>query len=484
MAVGVATTIAPPPASSAAPEADERTLFLAGLAERGSTTEPMLIRSASEARVLLGERTGYSTLHDAIDSFFAEAAPADVQVYAVRDVGPAATIGTATLSDRAGSPVATLRLDAASKGPWSSQLTYTVEDGLVASTFTLKLFLNGDLVETHANLATPAAAVSALATSTYARAVDLGSATAAPGNRPAVVATPTALSAGTDDRASVTATTLLAALERMGPDLGPGIVAIPGQPHSTVAAGLASYAARTRRIAATAPAAGTSVTSAAAAARALRSTSGAAGLGFFYPHVLIPDGAGGSRTVSPEGAIAGLRARLGKTWAAPAGNRGLFQFVTGAEKKLTSAEINTLDADAVSTIRQNQAGTRLYGWRSLSSDELNYRMLATTDLINQLAFRGTELLEAQFPFSNVDGKGHLFVRVINELEALVAPMAADDPPAFYATDGSPGYLIDTSMNTPQTMQAGQILVEMGVRPTPIAQLIRFTLRAVPLTGTL
>jgi hypothetical protein len=484
MAVGVITELAVTPGPGSARRIDAaRTLFMAGLAERGSVTEPNLIRSSSEARVRLGGRTGYSNALDQIDAFFGEASPEPAQVYFARDVGPAATVGSATLVDRAGVPVSTLRLDAADPGAWSSRLTFTVTDGLVANTFTITLFLDGTQVEQFRDLASPAAAVNALALSIYARAVDLASPTAAPPHKPAGGADPTALSAGTDDRAAVTATTLLAALDRMPADLGPGIVAIPGQPHSTVGAGLAAYAIRTGRTAATAPPQGTTVTAAGTAARGLRTSSGAEGLGFFYPWVSVPDGAGGSRLISPEGAVAGRRARRGRTYALPAGPNGDFQYVLGTERELTAAEVSTLDDDAVSTIRSDENGTRLYGWRSLSTDETNYHWLKTADHLRELQFLGRQALDVLLP-DIVGADGAFLAAVATALDGIIGPRAGDSPPAVYAGPDDPGYVIDLSGTSAEMLAVGQVVVELGIRDAPGAKLIRFRLRSVPLTGTL
>jgi hypothetical protein len=483
MATGVIADVTVTPGPSGLRRIDAaRTWFLSGLSERGSVTEPNLIRSPSEARVRLGGQVAYSDALAQIDAFFGEAAPTPAQVYFARDVGPAATVGTDTLVDRAGAPAATLRLDAADPGPWSSRLTYTVADGLQANTFTITLFLDGGQVEVFRDLASPSAAVTALANSVYARAADLGSPTAAPGNNPAVVATPTALSTGTDDRAAVTASTLLAALERLPADLGPGKVAIPGQPHSTVAVGLAAYAKRTGRVALTAPSAGTLPTAAGAAARALRTATGAEGLGFFYPHVVVPDGAGDSRVISPEGAVAGRAARRGMTWALPAGPNGDFQYVLGAERELTTAESSALDDDAVSTIRSDEAGVRLYGWRSLSTDETNFHWLKTADHLRELQFLGKQQLDVLLP-DIVGADGAFLASVATALDSIIGPRATATPPAVYAGTDDPGYVIDLSGTTAEMLAVGQVDVELAIRDAPGAKLIRFRLRSVPITGT-
>jgi hypothetical protein len=481
MAIGVQVDTVLPPSGGGANEVDPRTFFITGLAERGDTVNPILIRSSVEARSLLGDRVTYGALADQIDAFFGEAGENGGRVVAARVVGPAATTGFLVLQDRAAVPVNTLRLNAASAGAWSSGITAQVADGTAANTFTLTIRYDDD-VEVFPDLASPAAAVTALAASSYVRGQDLGSASAPPANNPAVLAA-TALSAGTDDRAAVTATELVAALDRFGKDLGPGVVAIPGQPHTTVAAGLAAHARTYGRVALTAPGLGTSPTAAGSAARALRTAAGADYLGFLYLWQSVPDGAGGTRQISPEGIAAGLRARLDRTWAAPAGEAGITRYSLGTERALTAEEINTLDADAVTTFREVLGGVRLYGWRSLSLNTADFRNLSTRDYLNELAFRGRLALE-RFAHATIDGKGQLFQQVNNELIALVAADAAAG--ALFAGADDPGYRVDTGpgVNTPESIAAGEVRAVLAVRQSPIGSLVRLTIRKVQLTAAL
>jgi hypothetical protein len=481
MPIGVQVDTVLPPSGGGANEVDPRTFFLAGLAERGDTTNPIIIRSSVEARSLLGDRVTYGAMFDAIESFFGEAGENSGRVVAARVVGPAATVGLLVLQDRAGVPASTLQINASSAGTWSSGITVEVKDGIAADTFTL-VVKYGDDVEVFADLASPAAAVTALEASSYVRGQDLASATAAPNNNPSLLAA-TALSAGTDDRASVTAAEQVAALDRFGKDLGPGVVAIPGQPHSTVAAGLAAHARTTGRVGLTSPPVGTTVTAAGTAARGLRSTAGADHLALTYLWQRVPDGAGGSRLVSPEGIVAGLRARLNRTWAAPAGEAGITRFSLGAERTLTAEEINTLDDDAVTTFREVLGGVRLYGWRSLSLNTADFRNLSTRDFLNELAFRGRRALEP-FVHNTIDGKGQLFERVNNELTALIAPIAAAG--GVFAGPDDPGYRVDTGpgINTPESIAAGEVRAQLSVRLSPVGSLVRLTIRKVQLDDAL
>jgi hypothetical protein len=249
----------------------------------------------AEAQTLLGNRVTYGAVYDALQTYFGEGGS---RAYIARVVGGAATKGTLTVND--GSAVPTVRFDAQNAGAWSSTLQVQVDAGTQTNTYKVTLLLAGNVVEVHDNLPDPTSAVAAFAASPYVRATNLGSATAAPGNNPATIAA-TSLSAGNDDRGTVNAAAMVTALAQFGPDLGPGAVAIPGQPSGNVGAGLIAHATANRRVALLAAGQGTSVASAVTAAKSLRNTAGADSAGFVHPWVQIPDGAGGLRTISPEG---------------------------------------------------------------------------------------------------------------------------------------------------------------------------------------
>jgi hypothetical protein len=368
-------------------------------------------------------------------------------------------------------------------------MTVEVQAGSLTNGFTLLVNYKGLQVEKYTNLLTPAAAVNALLTSAYVRGTDLGSVTVAPGNNPAVVAA-TALSAGSDDRGSVTASTHIASLNRITSDYGPGVCAIPGQPYTATASGLAAHAVTNGRIALTAPAVGTSVAGASTAARGIRTTTGGERLAFLYPWIIIPDGAGGTRTISPEGFAAGRRAAtidaVG-SWQPPAGHYGGAQFAANVELPLTAANLNSLTDDAVSPIKLSGTGPRLADWRSISGDENDYRFLSVMDELNDIAFQCDQKLEP-FEMLTIDGQGQLLTHVYNEIKSVVAPIAAAG--GLYAkptgTPPDPGYLIDVgpTVNTPATLALGQLRVAVQVRPPGVAELIRFFLTSVTLSADL
>lgn len=483
MPIGTLVTTGVTPGSARLDDAPASTYFVAGLAERGSTLGAVLVRSLGESVALLGDRVAYGALYDDLQAFFAEGGS---KAYVARVVGPAAAVGTRILVDRAGAPVNTLRADAASPGAWSAQLTVEVADGAVAGTYRIVVRHNGDVVEAAENLATPGDAVLAFANSRWIRVANLASATVAPNNNPAVTAA-TALSAGTDDRAAVAAADYVTALARFVPELGAGAVAVPGQASvAAVSSGLIAHARANRRLALLAPAVGTAVVAAGAAARALRPGAGAEFAGFFYPWIEVPSGTGGSRTISPEGYIAGVRARAHRSEGphrAPAGDIATANWVVGTERDLTRAEVDTLSDDSVNAIRIFGSDLRLYGWRSLSVDAVNYRLLTARDVLNFLATACEERLE-RFVLRTIDGRGHLFNEVEAEMVEILEPLRLAG--GLYERTNLEGQLVDLGyavdtgpgVNTPESLAANELRVNIGVRVSPSAELVRLVLTKV------
>lgn len=464
------------------------TFFVAGLTERGPTEEYLPLRSMADYERYYGGRVTYGSVYDALQAFFAEGG---VLAYVARAVGAAAGEGFLTMSDTAASPQSTLRIEALGPGAWSTGVTVEVTAGTQANTFNLIVRFGG-MTETYTNLGSPSAAVAALRNSSWVRGVDLGSATAAPGNNPAIIAA-TALSAGVDDRASVNAAAYVAALDNLGPGLGAGAVAIPGQVASTVAAGIAAHCSTHNRIGLLATGPGQTPTQAIAEKAAVQAAADDEEyLGLFYPHVLVPDGGGGVRTISPEGYVAGVRARAhlrDGPWRAPGGEISSSRYVLGVARELTRAEGDALDDNEVSAIRTIAGSVRLYGWRSLSFDESNYALLTGRDVLNYLSTEGEKRLE-QYVFRTVDARGHLFGELAAEITGLVEPLrVAGGLYEAYDLEGNqidPGYRVDVGegVNTQASLLSGEARVSLLVRVSPTGALITLTVTKVGLTAAL
>jgi hypothetical protein len=454
---------------------------MAGMAYRGSTTTPVLVRGIADFESKFGTRQSYSHLHDNLSVFFEEGGS---QAYVVRVVGPSATIGTVTLVDKAGSPLSTLKFDAASAGAWSDDLDIVVAAGTVSNTSTVTVKLAGDIVEVARNCATPADIALAFFGSQYVTVTDLGSATASPNNLPANGTFN--VSAGTDDRSNVTATHYTNAIALFTAAYGDGAVAIPGV-GSTVHTALIAHASAYNRIALLSEAQSASIATLKATAGGLNSEYA----GLFAPWVQV-NTTTGNRFTSPEGYVAAVRNRAHSEsgpWRAPAGEIARARFLVGLYADYTRTEGDELDAAHVSVIRNINSSIRLYGWRSLSADEDNYAMLSARDTLNRLVVASEEAME-QFVFRTVDGKGQLLSSINGTLVGIVEPMKQAD--AFYPLFDAkgdlldPGYRVDTgnSVNSIDNLANNEVRAKVSVRMSPTAALISVTIVKVGLLAAL
>lgn len=484
---GVAVKIGAVSGPSAPTLAPSSKYFAVGLTERGVTTEATRVTSFANFLELFGARTTYSALWDDIKMFFEEGG---TEAYVARVVGPAATIGTLTggLQDQQVTPAATLNVSARSAGAWSTGLTIQVMAGPTAATFRLVVRLNGVVVHDWTNLRDPAEAVSRAETSPYIKLTNAGSPGVAPLNNPAVAAA-TAVGAGTDDRASVTATHYVTALALFASELGDGAVAIPGI-GTTVHAGLIAHADATNRLALLAAASSTDKATLISTAAALDAKRA----GLFAPWVKVPDEYGsGTRVISPEGYVAACRARAHREgpWRAPAGDLATARYVIGPATAFNGVDGEDLDGGKVNVIRTISRSTRLYGWVSLAADRENWGLLTSADTVNRVVTEAYTQLEG-YLFGTIDARGHLLGQIAGTLEGIVIPMSAAgglyarvDPADPTGPPLDPGFRVRVlDINPVEVSAQNKVLAELGIRVSPSAAIVQLTVTKAAVTAAL
>jgi hypothetical protein len=434
---------------------------------------------------IFGARTSYGTLFDDLTTFFNEGG---THATVARVVGASATSGNLSLHD--GAAINTIEFIATSPGAWSANVSVAIVASAITGQYLVQVFYGGVQVEQWGPFAdVPTAVTRISASSLYVDAVNLNSTSTGATANPAVTAA-TALTAGADNRASITSTNYLAALNSIGPSYGSGYCAIPGQDASVVGSGLIAHAVANNRIAHLSPTQGMSSSTVTAAAATFRGATGSEYAGYFWPWVAIPDGSGGSRIIPPDGFVAGVRSRTvaaaGGPWQPPAGANGVARYVIGldpASGVVTDAIGDSLNDNHVNVIRP-RAGIRLYGWRSLSADTVNYELLTARAIFNQVVFAASQALE-QYVFDTIDANGQLFSRMANTIRGVLAPYIAagalyPGPAASNGQPSDPGYLLDTgsSVNTSGTLAANEAAIAVYLRPAPAAELIPVTVTKV------
>lgn len=478
--VQVTTKLSSGPSNTGTPSGR---LHVAGLTEFGPVDKAVVVDSIAKFIAVFGGRTAYSSnLFDTARLYFEEGGN---ELVVSRVVGGAATKGALTLKDSA--DVNTVKIEAADPGAHSTNITVQVTTS--GATFDVVLRRAGDIIAAYAGLTSPADFVQKAATSPYVRVTSLGSATAAPGDNPKTLAA-TALTAGADDRAAVTAQSHVDALAASGAVAEGGAVAIPGYVVSQVGTLLLAHAAETGKLALLALPATATVAEAEVAAASLAADPNGAYGGIFYPHLIIPDG-GATRTISPEGYVAAVRARAHRDagfWQVPAGDRSRTRWVLGTSTPIDTATNDRLAEAMVNGIVTTGTKTRLYGWSSLSADRDNLGALTARDALNNITLAVKNVIEP-YVFETNDSKGHLRAYIESAVVGVLDPIAKRN--GFYELlDAAgqvidPGYKVsvDTSLN-PVTLQAeNKVVVAASVRLSPYAQLIQVEITKVPLAGT-
>ena len=497
MPVGVDVTTAVRSGPTGATGDEAATYFVAGQTELGPIDKPVALYSLADYIAVFGQRVTYGALYDDLRTHFEEHG---VRAVVARTVGAGATFGTLILKDQATvTALNTLQITAAFPGARSTGVTVQILAGSTAALFTIAVFLDGVQKESYTDLASPADAANQTQKSWFIRCTDLGSATAAPLNNPAPIAQ-TALSAGNDDRASITAATHVASLARFGETaidrtgqlvlLGAGIVAIPGQPATAVMPGIAAHCKLRSREALASNPVGTSQATALANTASIISAIGVTGgleycAGIVFPGIRIPDVGNVIRTITAEGYVAAGRARAileaGPERSA-IGKISEADFVIEPEVLLDRTTANSLDQAHLIPIRSVRGTVRVYGWRSLSSDP-NYKLVKHRDLLNAIQIDATNLLE-DLVGSTIDGSGHLSSKVQAAMIGLLDPIAKRG--GLYPLNGDPGYSVDVSgaINTLATAANDVEAVVIGVRIAETAEQILLTIVKAALAANL
>lgn len=450
---------------------------IAGFTERGPIDRAVRVRTFGQFQAFLGGRTPYSgAAYDAARSFF-EIGGADLLVSRV--VGPEAENASVTLTaGEDDEETDVLRFRVAEPGGFANSWKVVVSrQGGFNSTYSVAIMDGNDEpiadwrgLRTYGDVAQRAGRFDALNVSLIADADDDINFNEGEFD----------FEDGDDDRSNAGTSAHIAALQNAGSEAQGGAVAIPGFPADVVGAELAEHAAAHHQIAILAPSADASVNDVEALAADLRDSGRGEYAGLFYPYLNIPDGSS-SRQVSPESAVAGLRARAfatGEFWNRPAGvSRGRMNWVTSTVVPVNQDLLDRLDVAQVNGIETRGSRIYLNNWASLAADREDWPFISDRDVLNNLKVQFEEVLQPMV-WENIDGNGFLLSDVESALTAVLAPIA--DANGFYAMldeEGElvdPGYLVvvDTTNNTLQSAAANQVIADVSVRLAPAAKLIQ------------
>lgn len=437
---------------------DTGTLFITGLAERG-TTEPTLVQSLNSFVTKFGSRQTYSSLYDYMETFFREGGN---RAFIGRVVGPAATSGELDLLDE--DDDVSLTATAIGPGAWSANyklVVYASGDG-----FGIRIQdLTTVVLEDSGFLADQAAAINWALNSNYIR-LSLGEGELIPD-----VLAATVLSTGDDDRSNITDTHWDDEQALFVDDLGPGQVAQCGRTGSTAHNQLVSHVDTHNRVAlldlTDSPTPGTLIGN--------LPTGNPRKVAAFAPWVTIPGLTVGTvRTVPASALVAGLINRndnIRGPNAASAGAKGIAKYVTGlTQPNWDDDDRSNLNTAGVNVIRNIRGGIRVYGWRSLANP---------VNDISWLDFGNARLFMALSAELNEVGEGYLFEDITLDTiagfnDALVGVLLFHfNQGSLYGANAEDAFTVDTGpeVNTASTIANLELHAICGVKMSVFAEYI-------------
>lgn len=491
------------------------TFFVVGTSERGPINQARLITGMSQFEAVYGEYSSSFTLWDSVKTFFEEGG---TRCYVARTVGASGTKATVNVVDASSGQV--LTLTAKTEGTWANSTAGgSAKEGLKAITTVTAGAVSIEILYKNVTVwkGGPFTNETLIdGTIKYAKQFAAEAINAAPALAELVTATagasllaPTAatvlLTGGADNSTTASAANYVSALALFDYDLGAGAVAVPGQSNATVWAGLRDHAKANRRIALCASAQTATSTTAATDAAGYSGTTSASRLdasymAWYWPWVEVPDGLGSVRFQSPEAFAAAGRARAQQVsgpWRAGAGEISAAKYVTGLyavdasgnRTVVTKTVADTLDANRVNSLRIINGTVRVYGARSLSVDETNWRFITYRDTLNYITVQAEKALEP-LVFNTIDGRGGLFGRVEAVLTGLMEPIriAGGVFEGYSPTTGQSmdrGYSVDTSAtrNPLSQLSQGVVSAVIGARVSPVADQYAITITKSTLTST-
>jgi hypothetical protein len=457
------------------------TFFVVGQTERGPATTPKMVTSIAEYESIFGEYVSHGQVHQQVQTFFEEGG---AQVYVSRVVGASPTVGSLEFVDTNGDP--SITLTAVGAGAWSTNLEASVESA--GTGFAIKFFLNDELVYTTGEVATAAAAVTRINASPvaarYATAEDEE-------NLVPVLTAATAFGAGDDNRSTIISSTYTDALSSFGTDLGPGAVAIPGENGAGVWNAMLTHCVNANRVALMAFPAAYSAAEAAADASAMSAEPNAEYGSMFFPWVKMVTESGATLTISPEGYAAAKRSIAHNSigpWQPYAGKMAESKFITGTSVAVDKTAGDYLDENRVNALRIISGTVRIYGARSVSNDEDNYRFNTAREMLNYVVARSQTALE-DLVFSPIDGRASLFSKVEARLVAMLEPIRIAG--GLYEAFDTAGKRIDygysvqvnDAINPLSQLAGGLVRAKVGIRVSSVGDQIQVDVTKSNLTAS-
>jgi hypothetical protein len=483
--VVISTAVRTGPSATTVRESSQ--LFVVGKAQRGPTDEAVLIESIADFEAKFGGYISSSYLHPTVETFFEEGG---TQCYVARTVGASATSGTLDLDDSSSATV--LTIDANGPGVWSADVEVEVETVVAGTSFKVNLYYDNSPVAVYSTGTVTSAAQAAGRINLSAVATQYVTATAADGatTLPVAIAA-TALSTGAAGSAVVVGD-YVSSLDLFNGALGSGAVTCPEISNSTMHDALVAHANTNSRIAILHDVENATVAAAKATALALQGGDNGEHAALYFPWIEVPTTINGvTRFIPPVGYVAAKRATAHNQTGSHVPAAGLLsasRFVTGVKTDIDKTNGDSLDDAGVNAIRIIQNSVRIYGARSLSADDENFRYITAQDTVNHVVIEAGRSLE-DLVFSTIDGRNTIFSAIESRLIAILSPLR-DIGALFEAYDANgrkidSGFTVrcDVKLNPVSQLAGGTVKAKVGLRVSSVGDKIEVDIIKSNLTAS-
>jgi hypothetical protein len=439
--------------------------FVVGYADRGPVNVPVLITSLTQFVLVFGPRVAYSFLYDAVEAFFEEGG---LNIYVVRLVGVDAVASTVHIFDQSGSSApgdVALEITAKSPGNWGDKLNFEITAG--GGNFTIIITHDDDgLLETSPALADRTEALAWAADSDYIE-LALGAHDEDPRAQG-----PTGLAGGDDDRGSVDADAIAAALALFTEDYGPGQVSMPGFTSSDANDAILAHCDTFKRIPHLDLVDTGDAATLIAACSALAAVDGHRFGAPFGPWAIVPGLTPGTTRTIPYSAIqAGMTAAsegTGNTVGDPvAAANGVSRWAVGLSQTFTDADRELLANAGYNVARVVEGEVRTYDYVTLANQltDVDWVPLNGSRVLCAIAHEAKRIGE-QHLMKKLDGKRHNISKFIGDVVGVGLKYWGNDD--LFGETAEEAFTV-TDTNTTETIAANKIRCLFAGKTTPFGR---------------
>lgn len=481
--VVISTAVRTGPSATTVRESSQ--LFVVGKAQRGPADAAVLIESIADFEASFGGYLSSSYLHPTVETFFEEGG---TQCYVVRTVGASATSGTLELDNSSAAGV--LTIDANGPGTWSADVDVEVVSVVAGTSFKVNIYYLDSIVYSTGTVTSAAQAAGRINLSAVAAQYVTATVTDGATTLPVALAA-TALSTGAAG-STVVVGNYVTSLDLFNGALGSGAVTCPEISNSTMHDALIAHANTNSRIAILHDVEGATIDAAKTTALGLQAGENAEHAALYFPWIEVPTTVNGvSRFIPPVGYVAAKRATAHNQTGSHVPAAGLLsasRFVTGVKTDIDKTNGDSLDDSSVNAIRIIQNSVRIYGARSLSSDDDNFRYITAQDTVNHVVIEAARTLE-DLVFSTIDGRNTIFSAIESRLIAILAPLR-DIGALFEAYDVNgrkidSGFTVrcDAKLNPVSQLAGGTVKAKVGLRVSSVGDKIEVDIIKSNLTAS-